>query len=61
MENEDRAEEGQHGDVFGETANENVSGAEFLVGGKGLAVNGDDSEKPVERRRHGDRTEDDEE
>lgn len=61
MENKDRAQEREHGDVLGEAADEDVSGAELLVGLQGLIVYGEDGEGVVEVFGHCERTEDDEE
>lgn len=60
MENEDFAEESEHGDVFGDAADEDVAGGKLLVGGVRLAVEVEDDEGGVNGAGDGERGEDDE-
>lgn len=48
VEDEDGAEEGGHGDVLGNEADENVADAELLVGGVGEGADAEDGEDAVE-------------
>lgn len=61
MKDKDRAEEGEHADIFGDVADEDVSGAEFLVGGERLAIDREKSENIVEGGGDGEGCEDYEE
>lgn len=60
VENEDFAEESEHGDVFGDAADEDVAGGKLLVGGVRLAVEVEDDEGGVNGAGDGERGEDDE-
>lgn len=61
VEDEDGAEKSEHADGFGEGADEDVAGAEFLVRLEGLAVDREQREEGVEGGGHGEGPEDDEE
>lgn len=52
VEDEDGAEEGGHGDVLGNKADEDVADAELLVGGVGECADADDGEDAVEDGGH---------
>jgi hypothetical protein len=60
VQDEDLAEEGEHGHVFGDVADEDAAAAEFAVVGVGLVIEANDAEERVEGGGHAEGLEDDE-